>query len=95
MDHSSQKSATMKNSLYNTAAVGQLSSHEITKPALKQSIARILHSFEQTKVSFFFKSNLSSAVLELNINLFLRSFCLFEKYNVFCICPIIFEGKTY
>ena len=53
MDHSSQKSATMKNSLYNTAAVGQLSSHEITKPALKQSIARILHSFKLTKVSFF------------------------------------------
>ena len=55
MDHSSQKSATMKNSLYNSAAVGQLSSHEITKSALKQSIARILHSFKQTKVSFFFQ----------------------------------------
>ena len=36
------KGATMDNKLYNSAATAQLSSHEITKEALKRCIARVI-----------------------------------------------------
>ena len=39
------KGATMDNELYNEAATAQLSAHDITKEALKASIARVLDSF--------------------------------------------------
>ena len=38
------KGATMNNKLYNEAATGQLSSHDITKKALKDSLTRVLKS---------------------------------------------------
>ena len=38
------KRATMNNKLYNEAATGQLSSHDITKKALKESLTRVLTS---------------------------------------------------
>ena len=38
------KGATMNNKLYNEAATGQLSSHDITKKALKESLERVLKS---------------------------------------------------
>ena len=37
-----RKGSTMDNTLYNEAATGQLSSHEITKKALKESLTRVL-----------------------------------------------------
>ena len=37
-----RKGSTMDNALYNEAATGQLSSHEITKKALKESLTRVL-----------------------------------------------------
>ena len=38
------KGATMNNKLYNEVATGQLSSHDITKKALKESLERFLKS---------------------------------------------------
>ena len=40
--NTSNTGATMNNKLYNEAATGQLSSHEITKKALKDSLTRVL-----------------------------------------------------
>ena len=44
------KGATMNNKLYNEAATGQLSSHDITKKALKESLARVLKSTPGSKL---------------------------------------------
>ena len=44
------KGATMNNKLYNEAATGQLSSHDITKKALKESLARVLKSTSGSKL---------------------------------------------
>ena len=44
------KGATMNNKLYNEAATGQLSSHDITKKSLKESIARVLKSTSGSKL---------------------------------------------
>ena len=41
---SKNKGATMNNKLYNEAATAQLSSHDITKKALKESLIRVLKS---------------------------------------------------
>ena len=43
------KGATMNNKLYNEAATGQLSSHDITKKALKDSLTRVLKSWPGSK----------------------------------------------
>ena len=44
------KGATMNNKLYNEVATGQLSSHDITKKALKESLARVLKSTSGSKL---------------------------------------------
>ena len=43
------KGATMDNQLYNEAATGQLSSHDITKDALKDSLTRVLKTNSDDK----------------------------------------------
>ena len=43
------KGATMDNKLYNESATPQLSAHDITKEALKSSIARVLEFFHPSK----------------------------------------------
>ena len=40
----STKSATMNNQLYNSTAMAQLGSHEITKDALKDCLIQVLNS---------------------------------------------------
>ena len=45
------KGATMDNKLYNDAATGQLSAHDITKEALNTSITRVLDSCPLSKDS--------------------------------------------
>ena len=41
----STKSATMNNQLYNSTAMAQLGSHEITKDALKDCLIQVLNSY--------------------------------------------------
>ena len=43
------RGATMNNKLYNECAKGQLSSHDITKKALRESLTRILKSRSGSK----------------------------------------------